>query len=52
MTLHTLRELLRHFVSEGRWFLLPLLVVLLAAAVLLVLTQGIAVVGPLVYPLF
>ena len=52
MNLHPVRDLLRHFLSEGRWFLLPLLLVLLVAGLLLLATQGLAVVGPLVYPLF
>lgn len=48
----TLKELLSHFARQNRLVLLPLLVVLLLAALLLVLTQGLAVVAPFVYALF
>jgi uncharacterized protein involved in exopolysaccharide biosynthesis len=48
----TLKELLGHFVRRNRLVLIPLLVVLLLAAVLLVLTQGLSVVAPFVYALF
>jgi hypothetical protein len=46
------RELVVHFASRNRLVLLPMLVVLLLAAVLLVATNGVAVVTPFVYALF
>ena len=48
----TVRELVAHFAKQNRLVLIPLLVVLLLAAVLLVLTQGLSVVAPFVYALF
>jgi ABC-type transport system involved in multi-copper enzyme maturation permease subunit len=48
----TIKELLSHFVRRNRLVLVPLLIVLLLAAVLLVLTQGLSVVAPFVYALF
>lgn len=52
ISVRTLRELVTHFASQNRLVLIPLLVVLLLAAVLLVLTQGLAYVTPFVYALF
>lgn len=52
ISVRTLRELIGHFLSRNRLVLVPLLIVLLLAAVLLVLTQGLAVVAPFVYALF
>jgi len=48
----TIRELLGHFARRNRLVLVPLLVVLLLAAALLVMTQGIAYVAPFVYAIF
>lgn len=48
----SVRQLVRHFASRHRFFLLPLLVVLLLAGALLLLTEGLAVVAPFVYALF
>jgi hypothetical protein len=48
----TLKDLVSHFARQNRLVLLPLLAVLLLAAVLLVLTQGLSVVAPFVYALF
>jgi uncharacterized iron-regulated membrane protein len=48
----TVGALLRHFLHRGRWFLLPLLVVLLLGGVLLALTGGLAYVTPFLYALF
>ena len=48
----TVKDLVSHFARQNRLVLLPLLVVLLLAAVLLVLTQGLSVVAPFVYALF
>lgn len=50
--LTTLKQLVLHFADRERWFLLPLLAVLLAAAVLLLATSGLSIVAPLVYTLF
>ncbi len=50
--LNTIAELTRHFISEGRWVLLPLLLVLVLSSVLLVLTGGLSYVAPFVYALF
>ena len=52
MSLRTVKDLVRHFARQNRLVLIPLLVVLLLAAVLLVLTQGLSVVAPFVYALF
>lgn len=48
----TLGQLLGHFASRQRFFLAPLLLVLLVAAVLLVLTGGLSYVAPFVYTLW
>jgi hypothetical protein len=50
--LHTLAQLVRHFLHPARFVLLPLLLVLLAASVLLWLTGGLSYVAPFVYTLF
>ena len=50
--LRTLAELLGHFLHRQRWFLIPLLLVLLAAGVLLIATGGLSYVAPFVYTLF
>ena len=50
--LTTLRQLLTHFLHRERWFLVPLLGVLLLAGALLLATSGLSMVGPLVYTLF
>lgn len=52
LSLRTVRELVSHFARQNRLVLIPLLVVLLLAAVLLVATQGLAYVAPFVYALF
>lgn len=52
MSLRTLRDLVRHFLHAQRWFLVPLLVVLLLSAILLLATQGVGYVAPFVYTLF
>ncbi len=52
ISLRTVKDLVRHFARQNRLVLIPLLVVLLLAAVLLVLTQGLSVVAPFVYALF
>lgn len=52
MRLRTVVDLIRHFTRRGKWFLLPMLLVLLAAGVLLVLTGGLSYVAPFVYSIF
>lgn len=52
ISLRTLKDLTSHFARRNQLVLLPLLAVLLLAAVLLVLTQGLSVVAPFVYALF
>jgi len=48
----TIGHLVRHFLHPARFVLLPMLVVLLRAAVLLVATGGLSYVAPFVYALF
>lgn len=48
----TLGGLLGHFAHRRRFFLVPLVLVLLAAAVLLAATGGLAYVAPFLYTLF
>ncbi len=50
--LRTIGELARHFAAREKFFLIPLLVVLLLSSVLLVLTGGLSYVAPFVYALF
>jgi hypothetical protein len=50
--LTTLRELFAVFAATGRWWLVPIVVVLLGAAVLLVLVQAVEYVAPFVYTVF
>ena len=50
--LRTIGRLLRHFASRQRWFLVPLLVVLLLSGVLLVATGGLSYVAPFLYSIF
>ena len=45
-------RLVAHFAGRGRWFLLPLVIVLLAAGVLLLVTTGLSYVAPFVYSIF
>jgi len=52
LSVRTVKDLVGHFAKQNRLVLIPLLVVLLLAAVLLVLTQGLAYVTPFVYALF
>lgn len=51
-SLRTVRDLVSHFARQNRLVLIPLLVVLLLAAVLLVATNGLSAVAPFVYALF
>ena len=48
----TLGQLIGHFLHRQRFFLAPLLIVLLLAAILLFLTGGLSYVAPFVYTLF
>jgi F0F1-type ATP synthase assembly protein I len=50
--LRTIGRILRHFASRQRWFLVPLLLVLLCAGVLLVATGGLSYVAPFIYSIF
>lgn len=50
--LRTIGRILRHFLSRRRWFLVPLLVVLLLAGVLLLATGGLSYVAPFIYSIF
>ena len=50
--LRTLGRLVAHFAARERFFLLPLLLVLLLAGILLLVTGGLAYVAPFVYSLF
>jgi len=49
---HTVFALLRHFSHRQRYFLWPLLIVLLLSSILLILTGGLSYVAPFVYALF
>jgi hypothetical protein len=48
----TVGELFRVVTKSGRWFLVPLIVVLVLAAVLLVVVQALEYVAPFVYTVF
>jgi hypothetical protein len=50
--LRTVWGLLAHFASRQRFFLAPLLVVLLLSGVLLALTGGLSYVAPFFYAIF
>jgi uncharacterized membrane-anchored protein len=50
--LRTIARLFRHFASTGKWFLLPLVIVLVLCGVLLAVTTGLSYVAPFVYSLF
>ena len=50
--LRTVGTLIRYFAKRERFFLAPLLFVLLAASVLLLLTGGLSYVAPFVYAIF
>jgi uncharacterized membrane protein YeaQ/YmgE (transglycosylase-associated protein family) len=52
MGLGTLRELFSMLAATGRWWLTPIVVVLLGAAVLLVVVQAVEYVAPFVYTVF
>jgi hypothetical protein len=50
--LRTIGRILCHFASRQRWFLLPLLLVLLLAGALLIATGGLSYVAPFIYSIF
>jgi len=50
--LRTVGRILRHFASRRRWFLIPLLVVLLLSGLLLLATGGLSYVAPFLYSIF
>jgi len=50
--LRTLGQLFSHFAGTGRWWLIPLMVVLLLAAVLLIGIKIAQYAAPFVYTLF
>ena len=50
--LRTIGSLIAHFAGRGRFFLIPLLLILLLAGVLLIVTGGLAYVAPFVYSMF
>jgi hypothetical protein len=50
--IRTVGRLLRHFATRGKWFLLPLVIVLVLCGVLLAVTTGLSYVAPFVYSLF
>ena len=52
LRLGTAGELLALFVRGGRWWLLPLVAILLLAAVALVFLQGMHYVAPFIYMVF
>ena len=50
--LTTVRDLVRHFVSERKFFFVPLLLLLLMAGLLMLVSGGLSYVAPFVYTLF
>jgi|HubBroStandDraft_2_1064218.scaffolds.fasta_scaffold306926_2 hypothetical protein len=50
--LRTVGRILRHFASRQRWFLIPLLVVLLLSGILLLATGGLSYIAPFLYSIF
>jgi hypothetical protein len=50
--LSTLRDLSRHFSGTGRWWLMPMVSILLIAALLLIVIGIIEYAAPFVYTLF
>lgn len=50
--LRTLIALVAHFTHKERFFLAPLLLILLLTAVLLILTGGLSYVAPFIYTIF
>ncbi len=52
MSWQSVEELVGHFMHRQRFVLAPLLLILLAASLLLVATNGLSYVAPLVYSIF
>jgi uncharacterized membrane protein YqhA len=52
LAVSTISELFRVVIGSGRWFLVPLLIVLVLAAVLLAVVQVLEYVAPFVYTVF
>ncbi len=50
--LRTVGGLISHFANRQRFYLVPMLVVLLLAGILLVATSGLSYVTPFIYTLF
>jgi hypothetical protein len=50
--LRTVRDLVRHFATRERFFLMPLLFVLLVSGMLLAATGGLSYVAPFFYAIF
>jgi hypothetical protein len=50
--IRTVAALILHFARPNRFFLLPLLLILLAAGLLLLLTNGLSYVAPFWYAIF
>ena len=50
--LNTIIEVLRHYAHRERFFLLPVVVILVVAATFLVLTSSAGVFAPFVYAVF
>ncbi|HET9624760.1 MAG TPA: DUF5989 family protein [Kofleriaceae bacterium] len=48
----TIGRVVRHFARRQRWFLIPLLLVLLLTGALLIATGGLSYVAPFVYSIF
>jgi Family of unknown function (DUF5989) len=48
----TIGSIIAHFAHRQRWFLLPLVIVLLLAGVLLLVSGGLSYVAPFVYSIF
>jgi len=50
--LRTIRQLNRHLIGSGRWWLVPMVVILVLTAALVVVVHLVEVAAPFVYSLF
>ncbi len=50
--LRTIASLILYFCARGKWFLIPLVLVLLLAGLLLLVTGGLSYVAPFWYAIF
>jgi hypothetical protein len=50
--LRTVGRILWHFVAARKWFMIPLLLVILLAGMLLLATGGLSYVAPFLYTIF